>query len=63
MYLQSILKEFNGVITPINNFLIWYFRDDLKRFICAQLDKRDRNLDNQQAVIEQTLDAKAKVAQ
>lgn len=48
-YLQFFLKEFNNVATP---FSIWYFWDALKPFICTQIDEKNRNIDNWQAVIK-----------
>lgn len=34
-YFQSILKEFDDVATPIDNVLIWYFKNGLGLSICA----------------------------
>lgn len=61
-HLQCVLKEFNGIATLTDNLLIWSFWDSLKLFICAQLDKKDHDLDDWQAVIEQAIDTKAKTA-
>lgn len=61
-YLPSVLKEFDGVTAPTDKLFIWYFWDDLKLSIWAQLLKKDCNLDYQQAVLEQAIDVKAKVA-
>lgn len=61
-HLQSILKDFDGVATPIDELLIWYFRDGLRFFICTQLDEKDRNLDDWQVVVKQAVNAKTKVA-
>lgn len=35
VYLQSILKEFDSVVAPIDDLLIPYFRDGLKSSIYA----------------------------
>lgn len=61
-HLQSISKEFNGFVTYTNNLIIWYFPDDFKPSIYRQLNKRNCNLDDQQAIFKGTVDAKVKAA-
>lgn len=61
-YLQSILKKFHNITTPMDDLLIWYFWDGMRLSICAQWDKREYNLDNWQVVIKQAIYAKAKAA-
>lgn len=58
--LQAVLKEFDTVAAPNEDLLIRYFRDGLRPSIRAQLDERDRDLDNWQEVIERAIDAEAK---
>lgn len=59
-HLQSILKKFDGITASTNNLLIRYFRNSLRPSICTQLDKKDHNLDDWQAVIERAVDIEAK---
>lgn len=60
-HLQVVLKEFNAIVAPSKDLLIGYFRDGLKLSIYAQLDKKNRDLENWQDLIKQTIDTKAKV--
>lgn len=61
-HLQSVLKKFDSIVASINNFLICYFRDNIKPSIRALLDKSNDNLNDLQVGFEQTIDAKAKAA-
>lgn len=61
-HLQFILKKFDDITAPTNNLLIRYFRNGLRSSIYTQLDKRDRDLDDWQAVIERAVDIEAKTA-
>lgn len=60
-YFQSILKDFDSIATSIKNLLLKYWENSLRPFIYTQLDKKDRNLDNWQAVVKEVIDAKANV--
>lgn len=62
-YLSSILNKFHSFAALTDDFLIRYFRHGLKPSIRAQLDKKNRDLNDEQAVIKGTVDAKAKAAQ
>lgn len=61
-YLQSVLKKFDAVIAHLNNFPIQYLQNGLKLSIYAQLDKKNRDLDNWQEVIERAINTKAQIA-
>lgn len=61
-HLQSIFTKFYVVAPPIDNILIPYFWDGLRLFIHVQLDEKNHNLDNWQAVVKQVVCAKAKTA-
>lgn len=43
-YLHVVLKEFDTIVILGEDFLIKYFRDGLRLFICTQLDKCNRYL-------------------
>lgn len=51
-----------GVAASMDNFLIWYFQHDMRLSIYAQLDKKNHDLNNEEVVIKQVLDVKAKAA-
>lgn len=59
-HLQVILKEFNAIVALSKNLLIGYFRDRLRLSIYTQLDKKNRDLENWQDLIKQTIDTKVK---
>lgn len=59
-HLESVLKKFDVSTTFLNDLFIPYFRDGLQFSIRAQLDKRNRNLDDWQEIIKRFVDAKAK---
>ena len=56
---QAIFKEFNFITTPDKNLLIYYFYNELKLFILAQLDKKDCNLDYCNNVVKEAINIKA----
>lgn len=60
--MQFILKEFDSIAALIDNLVIWYFQNNIKLFIRAQLDKKNRDLDNGHVIIKQAVDAKSKIA-
>lgn len=62
-HLEFILKYFDDVATSRDKLLIWYFRDCPRPFIRTQLDEKNRDLDNWQAIIKRVVDSKAKAAQ
>lgn len=45
-YLQSVLKEFDNVAALTDNLLMRFFWDGIKPSIQAQIDEKDRNLDD-----------------
>ena len=49
-------------MAPNEDIMIWYFREDLRPSIWAQLDIRDRNLNSWDEVVDKTIDAKAKAS-
>lgn len=61
-HLQFVLKDCNSIAAFIDNFLIWYFRNNLRLSICTELDERNHDLDDWQVVTKQVVDAKIKVA-
>lgn len=58
-HLESILKEFKSVVAPMDDLLIWYFCNGMRPSIFTQLDKKDRKLDDWQAVIKHAVDVEA----
>lgn len=59
-HLQVVSKEFNVIMTFIDNLFIWYFWDILKLLIYSQIDEKDKDLADWQEVIELTIYFKAK---
>lgn len=59
-YFQSVLKKFDGVAAFSDNLLIQHSWNSPKPSIYAQLDDKNRNLDDWQAIVKQTPDDKAK---
>lgn len=53
------MKEFDTIVSPNKDLLIRYFQNCLKLCICAQLQKRDNDLENWQVVMERAIDVKA----
>lgn len=47
-------------MAPTDDLLIWYFRDSMRLSIHTQLDKKNCNLDNWQAIVKQAIDVEAK---
>lgn len=60
-YLQTVLKEFNTAATSPDELLIYYFRDDLRSSIQAQLEKWDQNIADWQEAKEHAIVAEAKI--
>lgn len=60
-YIQAVLKEFDNIATPKEDFLIWYFQIGLRPFIYTQLNKQNRGLDSWQEIIKKVINAKAKI--
>lgn len=60
-YLQAVLKEFDTTAALPDELLIQYLWDSLNPSIRAQLDKCNRNITDWQEVIEQAIDAEAKI--
>lgn len=61
-HLQSILKKFDPLAIPNKETLIRYFQDRLRSLIRNQLDRRGRQLDNQEEAIKKGIDIEAKAA-
>lgn len=61
-HLQFFLKEFNRVTAPTNNLLIRYSCNGIRSCIRTQIDEKDYDPDDWQAVVEQAVDAETKVA-
>lgn len=61
-YLQSVLKKFDGVATPMDNLLIRYFWDGLRLSIRIQLDEKNRNQNDEQMVVKQAMDVVTEAA-
>lgn len=59
-YLQSVLKKFDGVATPMDNLLIRYFRDNSRLSIRTPVDEKNRNQNDGQMVVKQAIDAVTK---
>lgn len=62
-HLQFVLKEFDSIAIPTDDLLIPYFQNGLRLFILTQLDKKNRNLNDWQAIVKRVINTKAKVAQ
>lgn len=56
------MKKFNPIATLNKKILIRYFRKKLRPFIQTQLDNLNHNLDSQEKVIKEIVDAKAKTS-
>lgn len=59
--LQTILKEFDTVVTPLNELLIQYFQDSLWSSIRIQRDNQDRDIADWQKAIKKTVDVEVKI--
>lgn len=59
-HFQSVLKEFDTVVTHSDKFFMKYFRNGLRPSIHVQLDEKNHGLDNWQEVIKRAVDIKIK---
>ena len=59
-HLQTVFREFNSVVAPNKDTMIWYFQEGLRPSIQAQLDVKDQDLDFWDEVVDKTVDVEAK---
>lgn len=61
-HFQSILMEFDLMAAPTELTMIWYFWEELKPLIKAEIDQRGRELESFEELVDRAVKAKAKAA-
>ena len=59
-HLLAVFREFDPTATPNEEIMIWYFREDLRPSIRAQLDAQGRDLDFWEKAVKKTVNVEAK---